>query len=118
MTEEDLLQEEIVIWFRKKYSYKSADPFAIIFSVPNGGKRGWFDAKVLQATGLLAGVTDLLVVHDGITYYIELKTKTGTLQKSQKVFKKMLTMAGCADKWHLVRSLEDFKNVLKEIGLN
>lgn len=109
MTEEDLIQEEIVLWFRQKYQFKGAESFAILFAVPNGGYRSPRQGKILKSTGVLAGVTDLILVHSEGVEFIELKTETGTLQASQKVFKKMLSMVGMADRWHLVRSLDEFK---------
>lgn len=108
MTEEQL-QSECVKWFRKKYSRKNSNPFAIIFAVPNGGSRNVLEAMNLQATGVLAGVTDLIMLYDKQAYFIEMKTATGTLSDSQKRFKLMLEMVGFGDNWVVIRSLEDFK---------
>lgn len=111
--QEDIIQGEIVKWFRSIYSAKKSKPFGVIFSVPNGGKRGWFDAKQLQATGLLAGVTDLIVLINGKVHFVEIKTSTGRMSEVQKRFKLMLEMAGFGGKWYLVRSLEEFKELVK-----
>lgn len=117
MEQEDIIQNEIILWFRQKYMYKGAEPFGVIFHVPNGGKRSAFDGDLMKRQGALAGVTDLIVVSKTGATYIEVKTSKGFLSAPQKMFKEMLEYAGQGDKWYLVRSLEEFKKIMPEIGL-
>ena len=112
---EDEIQEQCVFWFRQNYSRKDSIPFAVIFAVPNGGKRSGLTAKILKATGVLAGVTDLIMLHNGKVYFIELKTATGTLSKSQERFKLMLEMCGFEENWYMVRGVEEFKELINKL---
>lgn len=112
---EDEIQRDCVFWFRQKYSRKDSKPFAVIFAVPNGGARSGLTAKILQSTGVLAGVTDLIMLHNSKVYFIELKTSTGTLSKSQKRFKLMLEMCGFEENWHMVRGVEEFKELINKL---
>lgn len=53
------------------------------FSVPNGGTRNKIEAVSLKASGLVAGVPDMILLHKGNAYGFELKTETGQLSKDQ-----------------------------------
>lgn len=53
------------------------------FSVPNGGKRDPREATQLKASGLVAGVPDMILLHKGNCYGFELKTETGKLSPAQ-----------------------------------
>lgn len=112
---EDNIQNEIVVWFRKKHQHKNARLFAIIYAIPNGGSRKGFEAMNMRFTGTLAGVTDLHIVHSGGVEFVEVKTDKGGLLPSQLRFKEMLSLAGLGHKWHMVRSLEEFKEVCYKI---
>ncbi len=52
---EDDEQELLVAWFRAQY------PKILIFAIPNGGKRGFLEAKRLKLGGVTAGVPDLFI---------------------------------------------------------
>lgn len=112
---EDQIQRECVFWFRQKYSRKDSNPFAVIFAVPNGGRRDGLTGAVMQATGVLAGVTDLIMLHNSKVYFIELKTATGTLSKSQQRFKLMLEMCGLGDNWYMIRGVDEFKELINKL---
>jgi hypothetical protein len=43
------------------------------FHVPNGGGRTAIEGAILKGLGVRAGVPDLIIVHDGKTYGLELK---------------------------------------------
>ena len=84
-------------------------------AVPNGGRRDGLTGAVMQATGVLAGVTDLIMIHNGKVYFVELKTSTGTLSKSQKRFKLMLEMCGFGDNWYMIRGVDEFKELINKL---
>lgn len=109
--EEHQLQVECVNWFR--CTYPSLE--YVLFAVPNGGQRSAKTAADLKAEGVLAGVADLILLKSN-RYYgymaIEMKTPKGRQQESQKAFEDAVNKSGGIYK--LVRSLEQFKSVIKE----
>jgi hypothetical protein len=48
-------------------------PTAYWFHVANGGFRSPIEAAILKSLGVRAGVPDLIIIHDGKTYGLELK---------------------------------------------
>lgn len=99
------IQQEIVQFFRTNYYQKG-----IIFSVPNE-RSGYAQMKVLLNTGLLSGVSDLIVVLEGKVIFVEVKNYKGTQSAKQKKFQSNVESLG--HKYYLVRTLDDFKNILK-----
>lgn len=53
------------------------------FAVPNGGWRTHVEAAILKAMGVRPGIPDLQFIHDGRTYFLELKSEDGRLSRSQ-----------------------------------
>ena len=53
---EESIQTTCVEWFR--YTYRNY----IVFSIPNGGSRNAKEAANMKRAGVLAGVSDLIVV--------------------------------------------------------
>ena len=100
MKAENKIQQEIVKWFRENYYNEG-----VIFSVPNERKGGYMAMKDLLLTGLLSGVSDLIVIIK--VMFVEVKNKTGRQSEKQKDFEKQVVNLGFD--YHLVRSLEDFK---------
>jgi hypothetical protein len=45
----------------------------LIFHVPNGGNRSASEGMQLKASGVVAGIPDLLFIHRGQLHYIEVK---------------------------------------------
>lgn len=107
---EDKLQAEIIVWFTNNYCLKNHNPRAVIFSVPNGGNRNKIEAMTLKATGLLAGVSDLIILLPEKILFVELKTDKGIQSAAQKDFETRITNLGY--NYYLVRSLEEFKTIL------
>lgn len=104
---EDSIQAQIVKWFNNSYCLKHHSPRSLIFSVPNGGSRHKLEALKLKATGMLAGVSDLIIVHRSRIYFCELKTEKGYQSSSQKEFEQRVTENGL--QYLFFRSFEDFK---------
>ncbi len=101
-------QAEIVEWFNNNYCLKHHNPRGIIFSVPNGGSRNKVEAMTLKATGLLAGVSDtILILPTGKLVFCEVKTETGSQSPEQIDFQKRVEALGF--EYWLVRGLEDFQ---------
>jgi hypothetical protein len=111
---EDLLQAEIVKWYNNNYCLKFHNPRGVIFSVPNGGNRNKIEAMKFKATGLLAGVSDLIVIlPNGILLFVELKTDSGTQQPNQIDFQNLVTNLGY--QYHIIRSIDEFRNLITSL---
>lgn len=98
------LQQNIIIWFRNNYQMHDK---GLIFSVPN---EATYKNKTFKATGMLVGVSDLIVVLYGKTIFIELKTLTGKQRDKQIKFQKAIEILN--QEYYLVRSLEQFKEII------
>ena len=109
MNTEAKTQQEIVRWFRNNYCLKFHDPRCVIFSVPNESRNARENMQK-KATGLMAGVSDLIVVLPGKVLFVEVKTDTGRKSKNQKTFKEIVSNLGFD--YFVVRSLEEFKHVV------
>jgi len=88
----------------------------LIFHVPNGGFRKKREANTLKATGVIAGIPDLLFIWKGTLHAFELKAQSGRVSASQLVIH---------EKWkehrietHIIRSMDQFKTVFNEIIKN
>ncbi len=93
------IQVEIVAFCRKND--------IICFSVPNEATRN--NSKYIQS-GVLAGVSDLIVINNGKTYFVELKDYKGRQSDKQKEFENKVISQG--HKYFLVRSLDEFKKIV------
>lgn len=56
----------------------------LIFHVPNGGKRSKIEASQLKASGVVAGIPDLIALNNGMCYGIELKRDEGKWKVSDE----------------------------------
>lgn len=106
---EDKLQQNCVIWFNNAFCLKNHNPKCNIFSVPNGGSRNLLEAKRLKATGLKAGVSDLIVLMPDRCIFIELKTEKGIQSDKQKEFENDVKALGF--EYYLIRTFEQFQNL-------
>lgn len=102
-------QQEIVRYFRNNYCLAFHKPQCSIFSVPNE-RNGVQIMQKLKQTGLLSGVSDLIVLREGKVDFVEVKNAKGVQSERQKKFETMVKALGFD--YHLVRSLEQFKEKL------
>jgi hypothetical protein len=65
---EDQIQRAVLEHLRIR---GARDAFA--FAVPNGGGRSPIEAAIMKGLGIRAGVPDLIIIHVGKTYGLELK---------------------------------------------
>lgn len=86
------------------------------YSVPNEGVGGASQAykrvRLLQSMGMLSGVSDLVLLFDRETVYVEVKTATGRLSASQKDFKKLCDETGRP--YYVVRSLDEVIEIVNK----
>jgi hypothetical protein len=109
MKTEAKIQQEMVVWFRNNYQRKGVDK-GIIFSIPNERAGGYMAIKDLLLTGLLSGVSDLIVILKGKVLFIEVKNATGKQSDNQIKFQKQVENLGFP--YYLVRDLENFKKII------
>ena len=109
---ENKIQFDIVMWFNNSFCLKNDKQRGLIFAVPNGGTRNIKEAMVLKSTGVLAGVSDLIVIlPNGKLIFVEVKKENGKQSDKQKDFEDRVNKLGY-DYW-LVYSLNDFKEIIK-----
>lgn len=114
---EDAAQAEVIRWARMRQA--AVPELELLYHVPNGGKRGKFEACRLKAQGVRAGVPDLhLPIARGgyIGLWIEMKTATGRLSEDQRKIIAMLCAEGhrvevCRSAADAVEVLEDYMRV-------
>lgn len=112
MKSEAQIQAEIVKYFHNTFCLRNNEPRGIIFSVPNelagNNKISTMQAK---ATGLKAGVSDLVVCKPcGEIVFVEVKDHKGKQSEKQIEFEQTIKSLGF--RYLLVRSLEQFKEVI------
>src|SRR3954469_6316800 len=83
--------------------------------VPNGGARSKTEAGVLKATGVRAGVPDLLVWTRSSGFGIELKAKAGKLSPAQVACYGTLSSLG--HRVYVCRSIDDIERCLRAEGV-
>lgn len=104
--EEHYLQCQIV-------NYLRASGY-LVFAIANGGSRNAIEGANLKKEGVLAGVADLQVLlNNGKSLFLEVKTEKGKQQQTQKDFEERCKELG--HNYHIVRSIEDVINVLQTL---
>lgn len=92
-------------WFRLQYRHLARN----LFAVPNGGYRNAVTGAVLKAEGVLAGVSDLILLYPSGEFHglcIEMKTPDGRQADTQKEFQQAVEEVGY--KYAICRSVTDF----------
>ena len=109
--EEHRLQCACVRWFRYQYPELTS----LLFAVPNGGRRDATTAAKLKAEGVVAGVSDLILLVKRGGYgglLIEMKTDKGRQSPEQKAWQKEVERQGYLYK--VCRNLDDFIAIIRE----
>ena len=63
------------------------------------GSRGQIRQSILVGLGVHAGFADLIVISDGRVLFLEVKSQTGRLRKSQEVFRDTVCAKASAGPW-------------------
>ena len=82
--------------------------------VTEAGPRGAKRQAILVGMGVHAGFADLIVISGGRVLFLEVKSETGRLRKSQEVFRDTVVTQGFG--WALVRSVDDGLGALADHG--
>jgi hypothetical protein len=85
------------------------------WACPNGGYRSRIEGAIFQGLGVIAGASDLMLLHAGMFYALELKTVRGRLTERQQVFLERVCDAG--GKATCCYGLDEALNVLTAWGL-
>lgn len=103
--EEHALQCTCVRWFR----YEHSDMAELLFAVPNGGRRDKQSGARLKAEGVLAGVSDLILMLPNSRSHalcVEMKTTEGRQSEAQKLWQFHVEAVGY--EYRVCRSVDDF----------
>lgn len=106
---EDAIQSECYVWFNNTYK----ELRGCLFAVPNGGARSALQGKIFKMTGVYAGVSDMLFMHQGETYCIEMKNDFGEQSDKQVIWQKKIEKQ--LFKYFVIRDLATFQKLIKEI---
>jgi hypothetical protein len=79
-----------------------------------GDRRGQIRQSILVGMGVHAGFADLIVISGGRVLFLEVKSQTGRLRKSQEVFRDIVCAQGFG--WALMRSVDDALSALAGHG--
>ena len=82
--------------------------------VTEAGPRGARRQAILVGMGVHPGFADLIVISGGRMLFLEVKSQTGRLRKSQEVFRDTVVTQGFG--WALVRSVDDALGALADHG--
>lgn len=83
------------------------------FAVPNGGLRNPVVAAKLKDEGVRSGVSDLIILYAGKTYFVELKTPTGRQSDTQREFEQKVRALGF--EYTIWRGLGDAIDFIEQI---
>ena len=109
--EESRTQRHCVRWFR--YQYPSLSH--VLFAIPNGGARDAVTGAILKGEGVVAGVSDLLLLRPSKGYHglcIEMKTPKGRQSPEQMAWEDAVKAQGY--KYIVCRSFEQFMADIQE----
>lgn len=101
--EEHYLQLQIVEYL--KYNK------ILVFAVPNGGSRNALEGANLKKEGVLAGVSDLIIILKNRVVFVEIKTQKGKQQESQKLFENQIKKHNL--EYYIWRNLEEAVEFVK-----
>lgn len=83
---ENKIQAALIKEYRNRYGLRHHSPRLLMFHVPNGGARNKAEGVQLKAMGVMSGVSDLCLIRDGRTLWLELKAEGGMISDEQKEF--------------------------------
>jgi hypothetical protein len=106
---ENALQQKCYFWFWNEYP----ELRGLLFHVPNGGARDGREAKTFALIGVVAGVSDLILLYKGRAFFIELKNGTGKQSPKQKKWQDAVEAQGFT--YFIVNSLLKFKRLIRSL---
>lgn len=83
------------------------------FHVPNGGSRNSVEGMQLKASGVVAGIPDMILINNGRAYGFEIKTPTGKISPAQEQVHKTWMADGTPV--FVIRTFEEFEKIIIEL---
>lgn len=102
---ETQLQSTIFQWHWNNFPEQRGQLFHV-----NQKSRNAIEGNHMKAMGVIAGVSDLILIQQGKVLFIELKTEDGTQKPAQKKFQQVVETLG--HQYYIIRNLQDFKKLL------
>jgi len=119
MHSEIKIQSVICAFYNNTYCLVHHKPRCLILAIPNGGDRNKVNAMMSIAAGEYSGASDLLVIHFGKIIFVEVKTPEAYKKKnhgqSDKQIKFQEHVESIGFPYHIVTSLEEFKNIIEQL---
>jgi len=109
MKTENRIQQECVMKFHNTYPKLRG----CLFSVPNGGARSIREGLLFKQTGVVAGVSDLILLYDAKAYLFELKNEVGSQSDKQKDWQHLMESQGFT--YYLIRDMNTFMQIIDMI---
>ena len=75
--------------------------------------RNKINGALMKAAGMVSGVSDLTLLHNGNVYFIELKTPKGKMSENQSNWK--MTVEENGFPYYIIREFDDFRGLVTEI---
>ena len=104
---EDDIQVSCIYWF----SYQFPKILKLLIAIPNGGRRNRREAARLKKSGVVPGVSDLVLFIPNQFHHalcIEIKSKDGRQSQLQKDWQKLVEVYNF--KYVVCRSLDEFRS--------
>lgn len=98
---ESQLQQACKRWFDLRFPHLAP----LLFAVPNGHYRHPFEARRLKCEGVVAGVSDMILLYHG-ALCIEFKTDEGRPSSAQKRWEAVVTTYGA--EYVIIRDVDSF----------
>ena len=105
MATEQQIQSECFLWHWNTYPLERR----MLFHIDNNSSDRR-TGNLKKAQGVVRGVSDFIIVINGLVIFIEMKTEIGSQSTHQVVFERMITERGHIYK--LVRSVQEFKDLI------
>ncbi len=86
----------------------------VVNEIAANDRRGQIRQSILVGMGVHPGFADLMVISGGRVLFLEVKSQTGRLRKSQEGFRDTVSAQGFG--WALVRSVDDALGALADHG--
>lgn len=106
---EDELQQKCFFWFTNTFPHLRK----LLFHIPNGGARNKREARRFKEMGVVAGVSDFMLLYNGCAYCIELKVKNRQQSPKQIEWQGKVQSHGIF--YEVVWNLVEFKHLIRKI---
>ena len=87
----------------------------VVFAVPNGGYRSPVEASIMKSTGVVPGIPDMVMIHQGQAHFLELKASKGKLTPIQIMVGEDLIHSGA--KYSVAYSLDEAMDIVRHWDL-